>query len=103
MLTFLTWPVSNQNILRRDNATVGLYLIELAEGERSHVRPAPRAPPQFAMRPLWSKRWEGASVAHLSGITCYPASADCARLFDVLQRFRDAVARRLTPNLRPKL
>jgi len=108
MIYFLkTAGIGTRCILRRDDKSVGLYMIQLRNGERSFCYwrgdSAARtlaADPQSLQAAL-----DGADLAYFSGITlAILPPADRNQLLTVLRGFRNAggvVA--FDPNLRPKL
>ena len=108
MIYFLkTAGIGTRCILRRDDKSVGLYMIQLRNGERSFCYwrgdSAARtlaADPQSLLAAL-----DGADLAYFSGITlAILPPTDRNRLLTVLRGFRNAggvVA--FDPNLRPKL
>ncbi|MFA8387280.1 MAG: sugar kinase [Pelagibaca sp.] len=108
MLTFLDREtIGTASILRRPDRTLGLYMIQLQEGERSFSYWRS----QSAARTLAQSGQDidtalsGASMAYFSGITlAILAEEDRATLLGALHRFRSAGgAVVFDPNLRPKL
>lgn len=99
--------IGTGHVARRDDRTVGLYLIELADGERSFAywRGESAARTLARDEPALATALDGAGLAYLSGITlAILPEADRARLLAALAAFRAAggtVA--FDPNLRPRL
>lgn len=108
MLDFLRASgLGTDHIARRPDLTVGLYMIQLSEGERSfsywRSQSAARTLGQDAT--ALRAALEGAEIAYFSGITVAILPADDRqRLFDVLAAFRAQGGQVVfDPNLRPKL
>lgn len=108
MLAFLEGSgIGTGHVVRRDDLTVGLYMIHLHEGERSFSywrgQSAARALARDAA-PM-ERALEGAQVAYFSGITlAILPDADRQRLLTVLQAFRAGGGEVVfDPNLRPRL
>ncbi|SFS42631.1 2-dehydro-3-deoxygluconokinase [Sulfitobacter marinus] len=99
--------IGTAHIARRDGATVGLYMIQLSEGERSFSywrgQSAARTLAHDA-GPL-ADALTGADVAYFSGITlAILPPEDRERFLDVLSTFRrDGGVVVFDPNLRPRL
>ena len=108
MLGFLQQTgIGTEHILRRDDKSVGLYMIQLQDGERSfcywrsdsaaRTLAADPVPLQMAL--------DGADLAYFSGITlAILPPADRPRFLTVLRQFRSGGGIVVfDPNLRPKL
>lgn len=99
--------IGTATILRRDDRTLGLYLIQLQDGERSFAYwRSQSAARTLAQDPdVIAQALNGADMAYLSGITlAILPEADRANLFSVLNDFRKAGGKVVfDPNLRPKL
>ena len=108
MLEFLQEAgIGTERILRRDAKSVGLYMIQLQDGERSfsywrsdsaaRTLAADPVPLQAAL--------DGAGLAYFSGVTlAILPPADRTRFLTVLRRFRDSGGLVVfDPNLRLKL
>ena len=108
MLGFLQQAgIGTERILRRDDKSVGLYMIQLQDGERSfcywrsnsaaRTLAADPVPLQAAL--------DGADLAYFSGITlAILPPADRSRFLTVLRQFRSGGGIVVfDPNLRPKL
>ena len=99
--------IGTAHISRRDDLTVGLYMIQLQNGERSfnywRGQSAARTLAQDAAALI--KALSGAQVAYFSGITvAILPLEDRHRLLDVLRDFRTAGGEVVfDPNLRPRL
>jgi len=94
-------------VQRRADRTVGLYMIELHNGERrfSYWRGQSAARGLASDRTILEAALRGADLAYVSGITfAILAPDDRHRLLDALQGFRAAGGRvAFDPNLRPRL
>jgi 2-dehydro-3-deoxygluconokinase len=108
MLGFLQQAgIGTERILRRDDKTVGLYMIQLREGERSfsYWRSESAARTLAADPVPLQAALDGADLAYFSGITlAILPPADRFRFLRVLRQFRNGggiVA--FDPNLRLKL
>jgi len=108
MIRFLTDAgIGTTHVMRRSDRTVGLYLIQLAQGERSFSywrgQSAARTLAQDAK--ALDAALSGAAMAYFSGITmAILASDDRARLLDRLAAFRAGGGQVVfDPNLRPRL
>ncbi len=108
MVAFLAGEgLGTRHLARRADRTVGLYLIELADGERSFAywRGESAARTLARDEAVLAAGLDGARLAYLSGITlAILPEADRARLLAALAAFRAAggtVA--FDPNLRPRL
>ncbi|MBR2655699.1 MAG: sugar kinase [Loktanella sp.] len=92
---------------RRDDSTVGLYMISLTNGERSfsYWRGQSAARRMLESDTALRTALQGADVAYLSGITlAILPDPDRARLLDVLHDFRSNGGKVVfDPNLRPRL
>ena len=99
--------IGTEHILRRANKSVGLYMIQLQEGERSfsYWRSDSAARTLAADALPLQATLEGADFAYFSGITlAILPPADRSRFLAVLRRFRDSGGCVVfDPNLRPKL
>ena len=99
--------LGTDHVARHDDATLGLYMIHLDEGERhfSYWRGQSAARRLAADGAALTRALDGADVAYVSGITlAILPPADRARLLSALAAHRAAggtVA--FDPNLRPKL
>ena len=108
MIKFLQQTgIGTDHILRVKDKSVGLYMIQLQDGERSFSywrgESAARTLAETTL-PL-QVALDGAEFAYFSGITLaiLPAS-DCIRLLKVLEEFRESGGVVIfDPNLRPKL
>lgn len=99
--------IGTDHIQRRDDSTVGLYMISLKDGERSfsYWRGQSAARRMLDAGDALRAALTGADMAYFSGITLAILNdADRARLLDGLQAFRDAGGTVVfDPNLRPRL
>lgn len=108
MIAFLSASgIDTAHVARRTDRTIGLYLIQLEDGERSFSywrgQSAARTLAQDAE--ALNEALHGADMAYFSGITVaiLPAE-DRLRLLDALARFRAAGGMVVfDPNLRPRL
>ena len=108
MINFLQQAgIGTRYILRRDDKGVGLYMIQLQNGERSFSYwRSDSAARSLAARPApLQAALDGADLAYFSGITlAILPSEDRTRFLTVLRWFRDSGGRVVfDPNLRPKL
>jgi 2-dehydro-3-deoxygluconokinase len=108
MLGFLAAAgLATDHVSRRADATVGLYLIELRDGERSFSYwRGQSAARQMADDPDWiDAALHGAALVYLSGITlAILPEAGRQNLIAALARFRRAGGKvAFDPNLRPRL
>ena len=108
MLDFIaTAGLVTDHIDRRDDSSVGLYMISLSNGERSfsYWRGQSAARRMLDSDANLRAALQGADVAYLSGITlAILPDADRARLLDVLRGFRATGGKvAFDPNLRPRL
>ena len=108
MIDFLQQAgIGTRYILRRDDKGVGLYMIQLQNGERSFSYwRSDSAARSLAARPApLQAALDGADLAYFSGITlAILPSEDRTRFLTVLRWFRDSGGRVVfDPNLRPKL
>ncbi|SMP21356.1 sugar kinase [Shimia sagamensis] len=108
MMYFLTQSsIGTDHIIRRGDLTVGLYMIQLAEGERSfnywRGQSAARTLAQDAA--TLTQAMIGADIAYFSGITlAILPPQDRERLLDVLRQFRtNGGSVVFDPNLRRRL
>ena len=104
---FMQAGIGTDHILRRDDKSVGLYMIQLQAGERSFSYwRSDSAARTLAVDPLpLQAALNGADLAYFSGITLaiLPA-ADRSRLLTALRGFRSGGGIVVfDPNLRPKL
>lgn len=99
--------IGTDHVMRLSDATVGLYLIELKDGERSfsYWRGQSAARRLAEDEDRLARALAGAELAYLSGITLAILSPqDRARLLSVLARYRTGGGRvAFDPNLRPRL
>jgi 2-dehydro-3-deoxygluconokinase len=99
--------IGTAHVARLPDATVGLYLIELKDGERSFAywRGQSAARRLAESEDRLSAALGGAALAYLSGITlAILPPPDRARLLSALAAFRAAGGRvAFDPNLRPRL
>ncbi|MBQ2263661.1 MAG: sugar kinase [Loktanella sp.] len=99
--------LATDHIDRRDDSSVGLYMISLTDGERSFTywRGQSAARRMLDSDAPLRAALQGADVAYLSGITlAILPEPDRARLLDVLRDFRSAGGKVVfDPNLRPRL
>lgn len=108
MLDFMAGAgIGTDHVARLPDATVGLYLIELKEGERSfsYWRGQSAARRLAEVEARLAHALAGAEVAYLSGITlAIVPRPDRARLLAALSDFRARGGRvAFDPNLRPRL
>jgi 2-dehydro-3-deoxygluconokinase len=108
MLAFMEAAgIGTDHVARLPDATVGLYLIELKDGERSfsYWRGQSAAKRLAEDEGRLRAALEGADLAYLSGITlAILAPTDRARLLAALDDYRAAGGRvAFDPNLRPRL
>ncbi|WGH77230.1 sugar kinase [Jannaschia ovalis] len=108
MLAFMAQAgIATEHVARRADRTVGLYLIELRDGERSFAywrdRSAARRLAEDA--DALDRAFAGTDLIYLSGITLAVLKGDGrARLLDRLAAARAGGARiAFDPNLRPRL
>lgn len=99
--------LGTDHIARRENRTVGLYAIQLENGERSfsYWRGQSAARTLAADSAFLERALDGADVAYLSGITvAILPEQDRLRLLSALTTFRESGGTVVfDPNLRPKL
>ena len=108
MLGFLQQAgIGTESILRRDDKSVGLYMIQLQDGERSFCYwRSDSAARTLAADPVpLQAALDGADLAYFSGITlAILPPADRSRFLTVLRQFRSGGGIVVfDPNLRPKL
>ena len=108
MLGFLRQAgIGTERILRCDDKSVGLYMIQLGGGERSFCYwRSDSAARTLAADPVpLQAALDGAGIAYFSGITlAILPPADRSRLLKVLRQFRNGGGIVVfDPNLRPKL
>ena len=99
--------IGTEHILRRDDKSVGLYMIQLQDGERSFCYwRSDSAARTLAADPVpLQAALDGADLAYFSGITlAILPPADRSRFLTVLRQFRSGGGIVVfDPNLRPKL
>jgi 2-dehydro-3-deoxygluconokinase len=99
--------IGTDHIARHPDRTVGLYMIQLTEGERSfsYWRGQSAARTLAHDAQVLAQALAGADVAYFSGITiAILPPQDRLRLFDALRDFRSAGGEVIfDPNLRPRL
>ncbi len=108
MVAFLAQAgIETDHVQRRTDRTVGLYLIQLTEGERSfsYWRGQSAARTLAADAAVLDLAWAGMATAYFSGSTlAILPEPDRARLLDRLAAFRAKGGRVVfDPNLRPRL
>ncbi|MFN3662533.1 sugar kinase [Yoonia sp.] len=108
MLAFIDAAgLATDHIARRDDSSVGLYMISLTNGERSFTYWRGQSAARRMLDDAAALRTalQGADVAYLSGITlAILPDTDRARLLDVLRDFRTGGGKVVfDPNLRPRL